>query len=90
MDKRQPDGSELAELPSRLQHWLVRGSLNSAHIRGTDVPVKEPSRASRPEVVASFDHLVGTAEQHRWYFEAKRFGGLEIDNQLVLGGLHHW
>ena len=33
--------------------WLAplnRGSLNSAHIHGTDVPVEEPSTASNPEV----------------------------------------
>src|SRR6202051_5420787 len=29
---------------------LIRGSLNSAHIRGTDVPVEEPSTASNSEV----------------------------------------
>src|SRR4029077_17383421 len=32
--------------------WLApqnRGSLNSAHIHGTDVPVEEPSTASTPE-----------------------------------------
>src|ERR1019366_9516740 len=34
--------------------WLAplnRGSLNSAHIHGTDVPVEEPSTASNSEVV---------------------------------------
>src|SRR6185369_6894321 len=30
---------------------LNRGSLNSAHIHGTDVPVEEPSTASTTEVV---------------------------------------
>src|SRR5262249_49201520 len=34
-----------------------------------------------------FDHLVGEREQLRWYFQAERFGGLEIDDQLDLGGL---
>src|SRR5258705_9883571 len=32
---------------------LNRGSLNSAHIHGTDVPVEEPSTPSNSEVVAS-------------------------------------
>src|SRR5260221_12435294 len=33
--------------------WLAplnRGSLNSAHIHGTDVPVEEPSTASRADI----------------------------------------
>jgi hypothetical protein len=40
--------------------WLAplnRGSINSAHIHGTDVPVEEPSTASILDVAASFDHL---------------------------------
>jgi hypothetical protein len=35
--------------------WLAplnRGSLNSAHIHGTDVPVEEPSTASKAELTA--------------------------------------
>src|ERR1700684_2409882 len=35
--------------------WLAplnRGSINSAQIHGTDVPVEEPSTASKPDVVA--------------------------------------
>jgi hypothetical protein len=40
--------------------WLAplnRGSLNSAHIHGTDVPVEEPSTASTPDV--KFPHTLG-------------------------------
>jgi hypothetical protein len=44
---------------------LNRGSLNSAHIHGTDVPVEEPSTASNSEVVrfgvATLIHDVGLA-----------------------------
>jgi hypothetical protein len=32
-----------------------------------------------------FDQLVGAAEQRRWYGKARRFGGLEIDDQLEFG-----
>jgi hypothetical protein len=34
----------------------------------------------------SFDHLVGAREQHGRDREAERFRGLEIDDQLELGG----
>ena len=37
----------------------------------------------------SLDHLVGEVEQRRGDFEAERPGGLEIDHQFELGGLHH-
>src|SRR5271155_4628407 len=42
--------------------WLAplnRGSLNSAHIHGTDVPVEEPSTASTAEVVGHVYPLSG-------------------------------
>jgi hypothetical protein len=32
------------------------------------------------------DHFVGTYEQRLWNGEAKRLGGLEIDDQIELGG----
>jgi hypothetical protein len=40
-------------------------SLNGAHIHGTDVPVKEPSTASKTEVAISLDRLVAEHEKRR-------------------------
>src|SRR4051812_21219288 len=57
-----------------------RGSLNSAHIHGTHVPVEEPSTASEPAVsnrskeASLVDHLVGAGEQRRRHGEAERPG----------------
>ena len=38
------------------------------------------------QTASLFDHLVGTREQHRRHREAKRLGGLEINDQLEFGG----
>jgi hypothetical protein len=43
----------------------------------------EPCRHFRKRH-ALFDHLVGEGEQRRWRFKAKRFRGLEIDDEFVL------
>src|SRR4029434_10319805 len=41
------------------------------------------------QIVSLFDHLVGSAQQRNWKSEAKRLGGLEIDDQLDFSGLLH-
>src|SRR3954471_20600465 len=65
-----------------------RGSLNSAHIFGTHVPVEEPSTASKPAVSsrsktsALFDHLIGGGEQRWWHGEAQHPCRRVIDDKL--------
>src|SRR5262249_57187824 len=51
--------------------------------------VPEVAVSTRSKTVALFDHLVGAGEQRRRHFEAERFGGLEIDNQLEFVRLLH-
>src|SRR3954454_23519106 len=45
--------------------------------------------AARGPSTPSFDYLVRAGEQRRRHLEAERLGGLEVDNEFVLGrGLH--
>src|SRR5260370_41243308 len=41
------------------------------------------------EVAVLFDHLVGAGEQSWWHNDAKRFGGLEVDDQFEFRNLLH-
>jgi hypothetical protein len=46
------------------------------------------SKVPATEVAASFDYLVGAAEQREWDGETERLCGLEVYNQLDLRRLH--
>src|SRR6516164_6458562 len=47
-------------------------------------------RLCKPHRRASFDHLVGAGEQRGRYIDAKRPGGLQIDDELELGRRLYW
>ena len=42
------------------------------------------------QIALLFDHLVGAGEQRWWHFEAKRLGGLKVDDHLEFGRLLNW
>src|SRR5262249_5337878 len=56
-------------------------SARSAHLTGLEM--RRITRA------ASFDHLVGAAEQREWHREPKRLGSLEVKDQFDFGELLH-
>jgi len=56
-------------------------------VRRATVMGRHPKTFTNSEVVASIDHLIGASNQRRWYFEAERPGGLQINDQLEFGGL---
>src|ERR1700688_2475715 len=60
---------------------LNRGSLNSAHIRGTDVPVEEPSTASIPEV-ADTSHAKQKPPEGGFSFWVRKLSGKMIQPVL--------
>src|SRR2546423_791368 len=43
-----------------------------------------------PDMISLLDHLVGSVQHRCRDFEAKRFGGPEIDHQLECGRLLNW
>ena len=88
-----PGRTKIATLRSAFRPLARQG-----HLVGTvtgPLPVgasqgSSPSILTEPhdELGRSFDHLVGAGEQRRRHVEAEHPGGLEIDHQLELAGLH--
>src|SRR5262249_35830124 len=56
--------------------------------RAAQRPCRPPSRRGSP-VGPLFDHLIGPQPERRRDREPEGFGGLEVDDQLELGGLLH-
>src|SRR5215471_6869799 len=57
----------------------------------TALPGPDLHRLIAPALAGAFslDHLVGTREQHRRNFEAERPGSLQVNDELILGGMLH-
>jgi len=70
--------------------WRVR-AMSAVPLMATEERTSpDVSNVPTPDMISLLDYLVG-AVQHRWRdFEAKRFGGLEIDHQLECGRLLNW
>jgi hypothetical protein len=57
-----------------------------------EVPGAAVSRCSKMRdkgMLNLFNDLVGAAEEQEWHGKAERLSGLEVDDQLDLGGLSH-
>jgi len=50
---------------------------------GRDVRFVPKADSCSATKIPLFDYLVGAHEQRDWYFNSDRFGGFEIDDQLV-------
>jgi hypothetical protein len=81
-DPFTPDRRDNAELGEVRSH---RGSLNSAHIHGTHVPVEEPSTAS----IGAYSITSSARASRSGDGEAESLSGSQIDGQLEFGWLLH-
>jgi len=53
--------------------------------------IRDRQLRANPEISQPLlDYLVDERKYAGWNVEAERFGGLEVDDQLELGRLHHW
>jgi hypothetical protein len=91
-----------SKIGRRWQRWVKGGGADDARTQSayppglgvnTDMPARQPCATSGCEQMQQaaplFDDLVGARQQRRWYVEAERFRGLEVDGEFVLvRGLH--
>jgi hypothetical protein len=80
----------LCTLRVRRHRRLTQHSLPGGSLGLTWAGLAPADRASFAWRLPSLDHLVGECEQPVWNFEAKRLGGLEVNNELELGRLQDW